>query len=164
MIWRFHNLLEGVINNGTAVRICIISFRCKNNTRQLCRRYNISAKTGYKWINRYKEFGLDGLIDQSRIPKSSSKKTSGFIEALILKERDAIGWCSSKLKAALERDNKKKFPASSTITRVLNRNGKLEDEKASIASYECFAIATPNELWQMDFKGHFSSLSPIYNS
>lgn len=27
----------------------------------MCLNYEISEKTGYKWINRYKKFGFDGL-------------------------------------------------------------------------------------------------------
>lgn len=35
---------------------------------ELCRRYGVSRKTGYKWLARYQEHGLEGLRDQSRAP------------------------------------------------------------------------------------------------
>src|SRR5690606_32404359 len=35
---------------------------------QLCARYGISRKTGYKWVDRYRESGLDGLAERSRRP------------------------------------------------------------------------------------------------
>ena len=41
------------------------------NVRELCRRFGVSPKTGYKWISRYRELGLEGLSDQSRRPRSS---------------------------------------------------------------------------------------------
>ena len=33
---------------------------------ELCRRYGISRKTGYKWIERYESEGPRGLEDRSR--------------------------------------------------------------------------------------------------
>ncbi len=36
--------------------------------RTLCREYGISAKTGYKWKERFLEHGITGLYDQSRRP------------------------------------------------------------------------------------------------
>lgn len=41
------------------------------NRRELIRRFKISPKTAYKWINRYEKGGLTALADQSRRPKSS---------------------------------------------------------------------------------------------
>jgi transposase-like protein len=35
---------------------------------ELCRRYGVSRKTGYKWLERYELDGLEGLQDQSRAP------------------------------------------------------------------------------------------------
>jgi transposase InsO family protein len=48
-------------------------------------------------------------------------------------------------------------PAASTITAILRRNGCL-DPTASVQhkAFVRFAMATPNELWQMDYKGYFS--------
>lgn len=36
---------------------------------EICRRFGISRKTGYKWCNRYKELGEKGLVDLSNKPK-----------------------------------------------------------------------------------------------
>ncbi len=35
---------------------------------ELCRRYGISRKTGYKWLTRYEAHGPAGLTDRSRRP------------------------------------------------------------------------------------------------
>jgi transposase-like protein len=35
---------------------------------ELCDRYGISRKTGYKWINRYQAEGPAGLAERSRQP------------------------------------------------------------------------------------------------
>ncbi len=34
----------------------------------LCRRFGISRRVGYKWLNRYNALGVDGLADRSRAP------------------------------------------------------------------------------------------------
>src|SRR5262245_19553993 len=60
------------------------------NFRELCRRYGISAKTGYKWMNRLLEYGM---AEESRRPKTNSR---GLEEAVVceivrLKERHRSG-------------------------------------------------------------------------
>jgi transposase-like protein len=42
---------------------------------ELCDRYGISRKTGYKWIDRYQAEGPAGLADRSRRPHSSPDET-----------------------------------------------------------------------------------------
>ncbi len=34
----------------------------------VCRNFNVSRKTGYKILKRYKDVGLEGLTDRSRRP------------------------------------------------------------------------------------------------
>ena len=34
----------------------------------VCRRFGVSRKTGYKWLARYREAGVEGLRDRSRAP------------------------------------------------------------------------------------------------
>src|ERR1700719_5375799 len=34
----------------------------------VCRRFEVSRKTGYKWLGRYREAGVQGLTDWSRAP------------------------------------------------------------------------------------------------
>ena len=36
---------------------------------ELCTRYGISRKTGYKWLDRFEEAGRQGLRDRSRAPR-----------------------------------------------------------------------------------------------
>ena len=39
---------------------------------ELCRRYGVSAKTGYKWVKRYEAEGIEGLRERSRAPHGHS--------------------------------------------------------------------------------------------
>src|ERR1700681_4540939 len=41
------------------------------NFRALCQEYGVSAKTGYKWKERFLERGMAGMEEESRRPKSS---------------------------------------------------------------------------------------------
>jgi putative transposase len=36
---------------------------------ELCARYGISRKSGYKWVERYEQDGMEGLADRSRRPQ-----------------------------------------------------------------------------------------------
>ncbi len=42
---------------------------------ELCQRLGVSRRTGYKWLARFEQDGLDGLRGQSRKPHSSPKQT-----------------------------------------------------------------------------------------
>ena len=48
-------------------------------------------------------------------------------------------------------------PAASTITSILRRQGLLDVRSgAGQPNVQRFEHAAPNDLWQMDFKGHFA--------
>src|SRR4030042_6933092 len=53
------------------------------NVRCLCRRFGISAKTGYKWLNRYVEGGVFALKDRSRCPHRSPYRTTPSMEQAV---------------------------------------------------------------------------------
>ena len=55
----------------------------------LCRAFRISRKTGYKWLKRYREEGLNGLEDQSRRPQHSPTQTPPEVEQVIVEARQA---------------------------------------------------------------------------
>jgi transposase-like protein len=73
------------------------------NVRGLCRRFGISPTTGYAWLDRYREQGLAGLIEQSRRPKTSRRRTPVAVEAKVLAPRDRINnvWGGRKIRRAL---------------------------------------------------------------
>jgi len=127
------------------------------NVAALCRRFGISGKTGYKWLGRHAAEGLSGLADQSRRPHRSPARTGGAIEALIVRTRQAHpAWGARKLRAYLERRGHGDLPAASTITQILRRRGLLDaEESLKHRPLVRFEHAAPNDLWQMDFKGHF---------
>jgi len=126
------------------------------NFALLCRSFNISRKTGYKWLHRFLKYGKPGLLDESRRPNSSPSKTDESIEATITTIRDQFPeWGGRKLKTILENRGHLNIPAPSTITTILRRNKKLDPEESKKHTpLTRFEHPYPNSLWQMDFKGN----------
>lgn len=127
------------------------------NISELCRRYGISRKTGYKWLRRFSEDGILGLEERSRKPLSSPSKTNPLMEEAILSLRlQQPFWGGRKLKAYLERNGHTEVPSPSTISNILKRHALINEYPSSrTAHYRRFEHEAPNRLWQMDFKGYF---------
>jgi transposase InsO family protein len=65
-------------------------------------------------------------------------------------------WGGRKLRAILLREGVAAAPSASTITAILRRHGRLDGPGAGEPrSWQRFEHEAPNDLWQMDFKGHF---------
>lgn len=124
---------------------------------ELCRSYGISRKTGYKWLKRYREEGLAGLSERSRRPHHSPKQTPPEVERVVVEARERHpAWGGRKLKRWLENRGYGAIPAPSTVTEILGRHGLLDlEEGGKHKPYTRFEMEQPNDLWQMDFKGHF---------
>jgi len=127
------------------------------NIRALCRDYGITPRTGYKWIQRYKEQGEAGLYERSRCPKHSPQKSSPEIEEAVLRVRSKHpSWGGRKIRWQLEQDGMQAVPAASTITAILHRHDKIQPEESEKhQALQRFEMEYPNQLWQMDFKGYF---------
>lgn len=128
------------------------------NLSELCRRFGISRKTGYKWLQRYRAAGESGLADRSRRPQHSPTRSSAAVEAAVVEVRQAHpAWGGRKIKAYLERQGMVSLPSPSTITQILRRSEQLEEQEApKHRPFRRFEREQPNQLWQMDFKGYFA--------
>lgn len=132
--------------------------------RELCRRFEITPRTGYKWLGRYRLEGVTGLVDRSRAPHRSPSRTPPELEALVVGVRlEHPAWGGRKIRARLLARGYTSVPAASTIiadrdlaTAILRRH-RLTDEiqAAQHRPWQFFEHEAPNQLWQMDFKGHF---------
>jgi transposase InsO family protein len=131
------------------------------NVAELCRRFGISRKTGYKWLAREQAGGKRSLVDASRRPHASPLQTSAAVEALVVKWRQAHpAWGGRKLRARLLQLGESQVPAASTIQAILRRHGLIDPvESTKHHAWQRFEYESPNDLWQMDFKGHFAMTS-----
>lgn len=125
---------------------------------ELCRRYGITRRTGYKWLERYRNG--ETLHDRSKEPIVQPRKTAPELERLILYTRgEHPTWGGRKLHRYLQEKGYEVLPSPSTITLILRRNGYVSpEESACHTPYKRFERDAPNELWQMDFKGHFAMM------
>lgn len=127
----------------------------------LCREFDITPRTGYKWIRRYQEQGETGLFDLSRRPKNSPHRSSPIVEEAVLKVRRAHpAWGGRKIRWKLAQDGMRPTPSASTITAILYRHEMIDSgESKKHRSMQRFEMEYPNQLWQMDFKGHFEMVN-----
>ena len=130
------------------------------NFSQLCREFNITRKTGYKWLEREKSG--ETLSDKSRAPITIANKTSEIVEQTILELRRLRGWGAKKIKSVLEKDGIE-MPCVKTINNILKRNGCISpEESAAHKAFVRFEKSKCNEMWQTDFKGEFRMLDGNY--
>ncbi|GJG98878.1 IS481 family transposase [Cupriavidus pauculus] len=137
------------------VELMALASHPEANRRELARRYGISAKTLYKWLQRYEDRGAAGLFDQPRRPGSHPLHTASEVEQQVLALRDAHPyWGARKLARLLQNAGLPRVPAASTIHEILRRHGRLGDGAAAQPPFQRFEHPEPNDLWQMDFKGY----------
>jgi putative transposase len=127
----------------------------------ICRRFGVSRRTGYKWLARYEETGVEGLMDRSRAPHTHPQALTAMIAERCLAVRRAHpSWGPMKVREWLERrDAATEWPAVSTIGALFDREGltvKRRLRRRSPPSSVPFAhCGTANDVWCMDFKGWF---------
>lgn len=127
------------------------------NRAELARRFGVSRKTAYKWLQRYRAGGLNALADQSRCPHTFGHPTPAEMEQAVLAVRKAHeAWGGRKIQARLKHQGHVDIPSASTITAILHRHDLIDPrESAKRQELTRFERAVPNDLWQMDFKGEF---------
>src|SRR4030095_6987212 len=128
---------------------------------ELCRRYGVSRKTGYKWLERYELEGLEGLRDQSRAPHCHPNEVLPEVaEAVRQLRRQHPYWGPAKIHARLQGDEPQIiWPAPSTIGEMLKRAGLTaphkQRRKATPSQSPLRPAAAANQVWSADFKGWF---------
>jgi len=127
----------------------------------LCRRFGVSRKTGYKWLERYRAGGVADLIDRSRAPVHHPQAlTEQIAERCVAVRRAHPSWGPLKVRGWLERRTPRtQWPATSTIGALFDREGltvKRRLRRRSPPSSAPFAhCGAANDVWCTDFKGWF---------
>src|SRR6267154_640949 len=137
--------------------------RGSHTMTELCEIYNIARETGYYWLRRYQQGGLEALQDRDRAPERHPNQTPEGIEDAVLELRRAhMRWGPRKLKHVLQREAPQRpWPAASTIGALLAREGLViarKKRRRTPPYSEPFASAdAPNRVWCADFKGWFQT-------
>lgn len=135
---------------------------------ELCERYGISRKTGYKLIRRYQAEGPAGLRERSRRAQRCPHRTRDDAVAAILEVRQRHPrWGAKKLlKILAKKEPKRDWPARSTVCDILDRHGLISHPRKrhqpGHPGKPTAAMMAPNQLWCADFKGHFKTGDGIY--
>lgn len=129
--------------------------------QELCERFHISRKTGYKYLRRFEENGVDGLKDLSRARLHQENRVSLLVEENILEVKARYPhWGAKKIKNWLMQEKSDvNWPARSTIDELLKRHGLVTKAKRNrrVTSYhQPLALCNePNDSWSVDYKGQF---------
>jgi transposase InsO family protein len=134
---------------------------------ELCRRFGVSRKTGYKWLGRYAEGGASALGSRSRRPHHVPHETKAARVERIVALRRKYGWGAKKILRILEgREPAVSWPARSTIEDILKREGLVIPRRRRTypghAPRPQTPMSVPNEVWTTDFKGEFRLGNGIY--
>jgi transposase InsO family protein len=135
--------------------------RCEASLAELCRRYGISRKSGYKWLERYAAGGVEALADQSRARHHHANAVDAAREAAVLDVRHRHPtWGPKKIRAWLLRHQPGVcWPAESTIGVLLERHGLVRRRRQRRRVPPCAvplsACEVANAVWGVDFKGWF---------
>jgi putative transposase len=127
----------------------------------LCRRYGVSRKTGYKWIERYQACGLDGLKNRSSAAQHHPNEVEASIAEAVIGVRIAHpSWGPKKIKAWLSMQRPQTaWPAPSTIAELLDRRGLVRHRRrrrhVPAPGGPLSPALAANDVWGIDFKGWF---------
>ena len=132
------------------------------NFRALCQEYGVSAKTGYKWKQRFLQEGIEGMAEESRRPKTSPEQLpEGEVCEIVRLKMAHLSWGPRKIRELYLRRHGE-VASESTFKRVLERAGltqKRRKRRSSEAGRLCSGrrATAANEVWTVDFKGWWRS-------
>jgi len=142
-----------------------VEFICEWNSgkytiTELCKAFEISRPTGYRLIERYEKFGMEGLLEHSKAPINHPNRTKKEIEEkiLCLKEKHPR-WGAKKIEKLLFNDfSASEIPSVVTVHNILAKNGLVCPQKRLRRVKPIYPIFDPqecNEVWSADYKGKF---------
>ncbi len=138
------------------------------NVSAVCREEGVSRAVFYKYVNRVRNEGLDGLEERSRRPLSSPQQTPVEIEDWVVrlrKELDDAGLDhgATSIQWHLDRQGAPLVPSVATVHRILVRRGLVvpEPRKRPKGTFKRFEAPAPNEMWQIDHTDWETIAGPV---
>jgi len=144
------------------VKFVAAMLQAEETFAELCERFGISRKQGYKWKERYEAGGVGALVDRSRAPHFHPHAVTAEVVQLMLAARKKHPrWGPRKLLVIVKRERSTiVLPAASTVGAILKRQGLIgrprrvrrsDPYKDRLGPYDA-----PNGVWCADFKGNFA--------
>ncbi|MBV9518172.1 MAG: helix-turn-helix domain containing protein [Hyphomicrobiales bacterium] len=101
---------------------------------ELCERYEISRKTGYKWLGRFRAKGPEGLKELSCKPRVHGRSTpQNLVEAIVDLREGRRTWGPRKIIAVLSaRYPDDVWPSPSTTGEIFKRAGLVKGRRFGV--------------------------------
>jgi putative transposase len=135
----------------------------------LCARYGVSRKIGYKWLARFEAEGKAGLVNRSRRPHTCPTAIRPALAELLCEFRRLHpDWGARKLLKVLRGRHPEieDWPAASTTAELLARRGLVRRRRRRRPHQHPGVVPittqAPNDLWTADFKGQFRTGNGVY--
>lgn len=121
---------------------------------EVAEQLGVSRQAVHRWLNWYRNEGLDGLADRSHRPQAHPAQTSPEVEAAVCElRRNHPRWGQRRLHYELGRNGcPGPVPSLSTIYRILVRHHLIDPvpRRRRREDYRRWQRSRPMELWQMD--------------
>jgi transposase InsO family protein len=140
-----------------------LALKAQQSMSQLCRRFGMSRKSGYKWRARFEREGPRGLRDRACRPHRSPRRTSTeWLSRIRRLRRRRRSWGSRKLAARLRKEYPgQAVPCARAIGKWLrrmrlSRRQRRHSPRGPQLRRGGLTIARrSNQVWTVDFKGWF---------
>jgi transposase InsO family protein len=132
------------------IRFVVAASHPTTNMTAICRAFGISRKTGYKWLGRH--------ADAASLWAGGSMRRTSLAEPHVEGSRSVV--VAQQARVGVVRSWRRCWPPKAswwprTIDRIIAREGLTRTDVAPAAALHRFTHAAPNDLWQMDAKGHY---------
>jgi len=113
------------MKNFFNIRYNMVQFALEHSISEAARKFRTTRTTVRKWVRRFEQYGVNGLVDLSKAPKNPYRKTSKETEELIIRIRKQFPY-----KGAYRIRTEHGVNCSdATIARILKRNGLVKKTK-----------------------------------
>jgi putative transposase len=140
-----------------------LALKAQQSMSQLCRRFGMSRKSGYKWVARFEREGPRGLRDRVCRPHRSPRQTSReWLVRIRRLRRRYRSWGGRKLAARLRKEYPDQaIPCARTVGKWLRRmklsrrQRRRSPRGPQVRAGELTLARRSNQVWTVDFKGWF---------
>ena len=140
-------------------QIAVMALSGMYNISEIAERFDVTRPTVYRYRDRFRELGREGLVDRSRAPHAT-RSTPEPVRQWIVDERKRFGFGAKKIRRRMfDEDPNGHWPARSTIESILRREGLVRSrsrrQRYRSPFRQVFTPTAPGELHAIDFKGEF---------